>query len=167
LVQFFRMTAIAETVFFDATLRPNPPMSRAVLGGVAAVVAATNLAFGLFFVLRGAWPVTPFMGADVVLLVWAFRASSNAANRRERIRLTRSVLSVERQPANGDAMRTALNPYWVRVELEEPVRSPGRLLLASHGRTIRIGDFLAPAQKLSLAQQLRIALRQAREPDFG
>jgi uncharacterized membrane protein len=161
------MSAAADTVFFDATLRPNPPMSATALKCVAAVVAAINLAFALFFVSRGAWPITPFMGVDVALLVWALRASRNAATRRERIHLTRSVLSVEREPANGRVVRTELNPYWVRVELDEPSRNQNRLFLASHGRAVQIGEFLAPAQRLSLAQRLRNALRQAREPGFG
>lgn len=161
------MSAAADPVFFDVTIQPNPPMSAAALKCVAGAVAAMNLAFGLYFVSRGAWPVTPFMGADVALLAWAFRASREAARRRERLCLTRSVLSVERLPARGQITRTELNPYWVRVELEEQSCSKSRLLLTSHGRAIPIGDFLAPAQKLSLAQRLKNALLRAREPDFG
>lgn len=161
------MSAAADPVFFEATLQPNPPMSATALKSIAGVVAVFNLAFGLFFVSRGAWPVTPFMGADVALLVWAFRVSSSAAKRRERIRVSRSVLSIERQPALGQTSRTELNPYWVRVELDEPSCNRTRLLLTSHGRTVQIGDFLAPAQRLSLAQRLRSALQEARASGFG
>jgi len=68
-----------DPVFLDAILRPNPPMRPDVLRVILIVVLAINLAFALGFVLRGAWPIAPFMGVDVALLAWAFRSIRIAA----------------------------------------------------------------------------------------
>ncbi len=152
-----------ETVFFEATLRPNPPLSAAALKAVIGVVAMFNLAFGLYFVWRGAWPVTPFMGADVLLLAWALRVTSRAAKFWERLKLTASEFSVERHPPNGKTTAMALNPYWLKVDLEEPAGRRSRLTLRSHGRAIEVGAFLGPYERLSLADALRSALLRARE----
>jgi uncharacterized membrane protein len=55
-----------------------------------------------------------------------------------------------------------LNPYWVRVQLEEPAGRSSRLTLWSHGKGIRIGAFLPPMERASFAQRLKSALYSAR-----
>ena len=130
---------------------------------VLAVVATVNFGFALGFVLHGAWLVTPFMGLDVALLAWAFRASVRASRRHERVLLTPSQLRVERHPPAGSASAVALNPYWVRVDMAEPPEHWSQLTLWSHGKGVCIGAFLAPAERLAFAHTLKSALRRARE----
>jgi uncharacterized membrane protein len=154
---------VADNLLFDITLRPNPPMSAGALKLVLAVVATMNLAFATWFVVHGAWPITPFMGADIALLGWAFHASRLAARRREELRVTRRSLSLDRFPPRGSPTHVEFNPYWVRVELEEPQRSASRLTLRSHGRVEQIGAFLPPAERRSVAQALKAAIWKARE----
>ncbi len=152
----------AQTVLLDAVLKPNPPMSRRALLIILAVVTLFNFAFALSFVLRGAWPIAPFMGADVALLAWAFRASRRAARRFEHVTLTAENLRILRQPARGAADEVALNPYWVRVEMDDPPEPWSQLTLRSHGKGLQIGSFLAPEARAAFADVLRSALRRAR-----
>jgi uncharacterized membrane protein len=154
---------VTDTVLFNTTLRPNPPMSAVALRAVVIAVAGVNLAFAIWFVSHGAWPVTPFMGADVALLGCALHVSRVAARRREELRVTRSSLSLDRVPPRGRPTHIEFNPYWVRVELEEPNSSASRLTLRSHGRVEQIGSFLAPAERRSVAQSLKAAIWKARE----
>ena len=161
------MQVAAEPVLFDATLRPNPPMSATALKLVVGAVAAVNLGFGVLFISRGAWPVAPFMGADVAFLAWALNASRVAARAYEEVRLTPASLSILRQPPRGEPMRFALNPYWVRVDMDDPPTRTSRLMLWSHGRGLQIGKFLAPEERLSFAQTLRAALARARSTRIG
>jgi uncharacterized membrane protein len=151
-----------DPVFLDAVLRPNPPMSPGVLLAILIAVAAMNLAFGILFVLRGAWPIAPFMGADVALLAWAFHASRMAARAFERVTLTSTTLSVAHHPAKGHARETVLNPYWVRVQLEQPEDMPRKLILRSHGQSVQVGSFLGPRERRSFADALKAALGAAR-----
>ena len=89
----------------------NPPLSPSVLRLIVALaVAFVNVAFGLTLMLHGAWPVTPFMGADVLLLAWAFRASSIAARRHERITLRPTRLTVEHHPAERNTQPDRVQP---------------------------------------------------------
>jgi len=158
------MNAAAQpAILLDEVLRPNPPMTPRALAFVLMAVAAMNLAFATYFVLRGAWPVTPFMGADVALLAWAFRASRIAARRHERVTLTPSSLHVLRQPAKGNATEVSLNPYWVRVHMDDPPEPWSQLTLRSHGNAYRIGAFLPPPERFSFAQILKDALARARD----
>ena len=137
-------------------------MSPRALALVLAVVAAINLAFALSFVLRGAWPIAPFMGLDVALLAWAFRESRIAARAFERITLTVANLVIARHPARGAPSRIALNPYWARVDYEDTGLPGAKLSLRSHGTSVQIGAFLGAAERAAFAQTLRGALRKAR-----
>lgn len=146
-------------LILDAVLRPSPPLAPDVLRLILILVAAVNFIFALTFVLKGAWPIAPFMGADVALLAWAFRASRIAARREEHVTLTRSLLSVARKPApKRGAPVVALNPYWVRVDMQDPPEHGSQLTLWSHGKGFRIGAFLAPTERAAFANRLKAAL---------
>jgi uncharacterized membrane protein len=156
------MSQPEEPVFLDEVLWPNPPMGPRALGIVLVIVAALNLAFAIGFMLRGAWPIAPFMGLDVALLAWAFHASRIAARAFEHVRVTASELLVSRHPARGKAEDLLVNPYWVSVHLEQPEDMPRKLTLRSHGKSMQLGTFLGPRERLSFAQALKSALSAAR-----
>jgi len=143
-------------------LRPNPPLSKLGLKFLLAIMVAMNGVIAAAFVLRGAWPVTPFMGADVGILAWALHRSSEAAKSREELSLTPSKLCVDYYAPGAKPRHVELNPYWVRVQLNEPVSSRNPIILASHDHRFAIGSFLPPHERLSFARALRSALVRVR-----
>ena len=142
---------------FDAVLYPNrslPPAGFAVLMlGVAGVSAAV----GAGFFLVGAWPVTGFLGLDVLLLYLAFRWNYRQGRQAEFIRLDGDGLSVCRVEPGGRRRTWRFEPYWVRVEVDE--RADSWLTLTSHGRSLAIGTFLTAGERVEVANALRTALR--------
>jgi uncharacterized membrane protein len=106
--------------------------------------------------------VTPFFGADVALLALAMHVSVRASRRRERLTLTAQKLLIERISASGAARREELNPYWLRVDHEDPELMGCELALVSRGRRWVVGSFLGAEERASLADALRGALREAR-----
>ena len=152
----------SETVLLDQVLRPSPPLSARVLFWILFAVGFVNFAFALSFVLQGAWPIAPFMGLDVVLLAWAFRASTSATKREERVTLTPSQLSVARAFPKKPLREWTFNPYWVRVEMDDPPEHASQLTLWSHGKFLRIGQFLAPDERARFYRTLKTALHNAR-----
>ena len=152
-----------DPLLLDTVLRPSPPMSPRALRIVFVVVLAINFAFALNFLLRGAWPIAPFMGADVALLGWALMASTRAARRYEHVTLTPSRLAILRQPVKGAATEVEFNPYWVRIRIENEPQPGSGLTLMSHGRSVQVGAFLGPNERLSFADMLKNALSAARE----
>jgi uncharacterized membrane protein len=150
-------------VFFNAVIEPNRPLGPKGLAAVVGFIAAMSFAAGVVFVLKGAWPVTPFLGADVLLVAWAMRASVRASRRREHLILTSEALIIEHIAANGRARRQELNPYWLRVDHDDPERLGCELALVSRGKRWVVGSFLGAEERASLAEALRRALREARE----
>src|SRR5688572_24166989 len=61
---------------------------------VCAVAAATLLIAG-FLTLQGYWPVLPFAGIEIALLIWAVRTSMRMGLQRETITITEEYVTVE------------------------------------------------------------------------
>ena len=151
-----------QRIFFDAVLQPNKPLSPRGLALVIGFVALVSFAAGIVFTLRGAWPVTPFFGADVLLLWIAMRASVRASRRREHLVLTSERLLIERINVAGQTTRVEINPYWLRVDHEDPELLGSELALVSRGKRWVVGSFLGAEDRAALADALRRALREAR-----
>jgi uncharacterized membrane protein len=154
--------APARPAKFDAVLWPNrslPPLGFAIL---MTAVVAVSAGIGAGFVLIGAWPVTGFLGLDVLLLYIAFRCNYRQGRCAEFIRLANDGLSVRRVEPNGRMREWRFEPYWVRVHMDDPPRHESHLTLASHGRRLVVGAFLTARERLEVASALRAALHEHR-----
>jgi len=157
----------AETVLFDAVLLPHRSLGPTGFTLLMGLIACVSFGAGLTFYLIGAWPVVGFMGVDVALVYIAFRVSFRRARAYETVRLTESALTIVRVSPGGRRRSIRLQPYWLRVEFEDPDNQHGQLWLTSHGKGIIIGRFLAPEQRRSLARDLSAALERLRNPAYG
>ena len=149
-------------VFFERVLLPYrslPPRGFHVLMVFLGLLSVT---VGIGFVSIGAWPVFGFFGLDVALLCLAFRLSYRSARQCETLRLAEEEFTVERIGVRGERWFWRFQPFWLRVVLEERGDETNRLFLASHGRTLAIGDFLPPMARREVAQSLRSALARWR-----
>lgn len=144
--------------FFYAELRPHRSLPLRGFAVVMAVLAVASFLIGVGFVLRGAWPVTPFFGLDIGLVYLAFRLSYRSARQREHLRLTEKALTLERIDVYGARQRWRFQPFWLRVIFEERDAESNRLSLASHGKSVAIGAFLGPAERRKVAVALKAAL---------
>jgi uncharacterized membrane protein len=144
---------------FDAVLYPNRSLGTAGFYTLMAAIVTVSAAVGAAFVLAGAWPVSGFLGLDVLLLYLAFRWNYRQGRRAEFIRLDGAGLTVRRVEPDGETREWRLEPYWVRVALDDPARGGGQLVLSSHGDRLVIGAFLSAAERREVARALQAALR--------
>ncbi len=155
---------MSATLYFDAWLRPHRSLTRRGLALVLALAAIPSFAMALVFMSLGAWPVSGFLGLDVVLLYWAFRLNNRAARESERVMLSETELTVDRHAIDGRKEHWSFQPNWLRVDVDDPPKPESRLLLSTHGRSLAIGRFLPPAERVEVADALRAALRRWRGP---
>jgi uncharacterized membrane protein len=148
---------------FDVVLQPYRSLGPIGFVVLMAAIALAGAATGTVFFLIGAWPIPGFIGLDVVLVYIAFRVNYRRARSWERVRLTRAELVIERGAPDGRVRRWTFQPYWLRVEIDEPVRPGSRLTLTSHGKRLEIGAFLPPEERLAFANSLRAALARLKE----
>lgn len=158
------MSATTAPPLFDAWLRPHRSLTRRGLAIVLALAAVPAFGLGIVFLSLGAWPVTGFLGLDVVLLYFAFRLNNLAAREAERVRLSETELTVDRHAVDGRKEHWSFQPNWIRVVLDDPPEPESLLMLSTHGRSLVIGRFLPPSERLEVADPLRDALRRWRAP---
>lgn len=145
---------------FQATLRPYRSLGRKGFIILMTVLIGLNFAAGTAFYLLGAWPVAPFLGADVVLVWWAFRKNYSDALKEERIEVTAHELILRRFDHNKEREELHFTRDWVKIELEEDADRDliGSLYLRFRGERTEIGKFLGAHDRKEVAVLLRGAL---------
>jgi uncharacterized membrane protein len=152
-----------ETPIFSARLTQSRSLDRRGVATVLLVIAALCAASGLIFAWVGAWPVAGFLGLDVLLVWFAFRANARAADAFEDVTITHGEMVVRRVGADGAVREVRLNPLWTKLTREDHAEfGLQRLFLVSRGRRFGVGEFLAPADKASFHDALARALADAR-----
>jgi uncharacterized membrane protein len=147
--------AVAPPAPFDAVLYPNRSLGRFGFHLLMAAIVLVSGAIGAAFVLAGAWPVTGFLGLDVLLLYLAFRWNYRQGRRAEFIRLDGTELVVRRVEPSGRRRGWRFDAYWVHVAIDD---FSNQLTLSSHGRSLEVGAFLSPEERLEIGNALRAAL---------
>jgi uncharacterized membrane protein len=152
-----------EPTLFSAIITPHRSLSGTGFVLVMALVGGMSFIGGMFFFLLGAWPVVGFLGLDVLLVYWAFRANYRAAAAFEEVTVTPSELRLRRVSHRGKIAEWTLNPIWTQLQREthEEFGLLG-LFLVSRGRKFAIGGFLSPKERESFATALSAALGEAK-----
>ncbi|MEQ9200161.1 MAG: DUF2244 domain-containing protein, partial [Rhodospirillales bacterium] len=152
----------AEPSLLSLILRPHRSLSRyGFIWLMAAVMTVYALVGGYFFSI-GAWPVFGFMGAEILLLYLLFRLNYRDGRAFETVDLTQSRLAIEKVDPRGQAERHEFQPHWLRVEMDDPPERHSQLSIGSHGRSLTLGSFLTPPERLEVAGEIRAGLRKVR-----
>jgi uncharacterized membrane protein len=120
---------------------------------VLAAIAATTLGLAAFATMIGAWPVMPFAGLEVALVVLAFRVLAKHDADYERLEIGEHEVRWEAREAREVRTFVAHRP-WARVE----VHSRGdrcTLRLRYAGTTVALGRLLSDEGRRQLAGSLR------------
>jgi len=132
---------------------PNRSLGRRGRRLFLAMIATTTAAISAAMAMIGAWPVMPFAGAEVLLLMLAFRVVASHDADFERLEIGEHEVSVERRDAKNVTRFVAHRP-WARVVM----RTRGArctLGLAYAGRVVPLGRLLSDEGRRKLAQELR------------
>jgi uncharacterized membrane protein len=155
--------AFAEPTIFAATITPHRSLGSTGFLVLMLCIGALSFICGMMFLILGAWPVFGFLGLDVVLIYFAFRANFRAARAYEEVTVTASELTLRKVNPRGGVREWTLNPVWVRLDrIVHEEFGIERLFLVSRGRRLSIASFLGPDEKASFARALSTALGEAK-----
>lgn len=141
-------------------LRPNRALDRRGMWILGCVLAGSALITALIGAEQGNVYAPLFALVESLAVAAALVLIWRGGNRCERIRLDADVLEVEARPG---CRRTRFQSGWVRVRLLEG-SDRHHLLLASHGRKLEIGAFLADPEREALLEKLNAVLRGLKAP---
>jgi uncharacterized membrane protein len=155
--------AFAEPTIFAATITPHRSLGSTGFLVLMLCIGALSFICGMMFLILGAWPVSGFLGLDVVLIYFAFRANFRAARAYEEVTVTASELTLRKVNPRGGVREWTLNPVWVRLDrIVHEEFGIERLFLVSRGQRLSIASFLGPDEKASFARALSTALGEAK-----
>ncbi|MEZ5825918.1 MAG: DUF2244 domain-containing protein [Geminicoccaceae bacterium] len=157
------MSEPKDELRFDAILYPNQPISARTFVLLMAAVSLIIAVMSAMFIALGAWPVSGFLGLDLLLLYLAFRWAQREAKRHQRVWLDDDGLHVEAVDSDGNARRWHFEPYWARVEIDRPPTRKSLVSIRSHGKRLLLGQFLTPEDRLEFADALGEALSRCRQ----
>ncbi len=153
----------AEPAIFSAIITPHRSLGSTGFLVLMLCIGGISFASGMVFLMLGAWPVFGFLGLDVLLVYWAFRANFRAARAYEEVRVTATELTVRKVNHRGGVREWTLNPVWVQLDrIVHEEFGIERLFLVSRGRRLTIASFLAPHEKASFARALSTAIGEAK-----
>jgi uncharacterized membrane protein len=153
-------------LLFEAVVKPHRSLSRRGLFTLIGCMMAGSLCVTSLMALLGAWPVIGFNGADIALACFLLWLNVRAARARELVVLTDTTLKITRTDIHGKKSAISLQPYWLKIVLEERNGTVPKLLLTANGRKVEIARQLGETPKRDLAAALTRALYQWRNPVF-
>ena len=143
----------AESPPFVHVSVPNRSLGTATRRWVLAGVAAPIVVIACAAAAIGAWPVMPFAGLEIAVLVLAFRLVRLHDGDFERLEIGETEVRVESRDAERVTRFVGHRP-WVRVVFRER-GARCTLGLAYAGRTVPLGRLLSDEGRRRLAGQLR------------
>lgn len=162
-------TPVATTTMpREFVIQPNCSLSRKnrngflwLLGGVMAVIT-------LVLAWKGMWLVAPFMGFDLLLVIYAFRVVGEQCRIVERVIIGDDELIIHHEEKR--APRSWSFPlHWVNVDLQanKHPQHQSRLLIGSHGSWVELATFLNEEERSNLAAAIKTAIIKARQPTWA
>jgi len=155
----------APKMWFDAVLHPHRSLPPAGFLVLMILLSGVSFVTGVAFLMLGAWPVFGFFGLDVLLVYLAFRINYRSGRIYETVTLTESELEIRRIDPSGTTKRWTFQPYWLRIHIDDPPGYDSELTISSHGRSLVIGSFLGPDEKLDLARALAAAVARIKRAE--
>jgi len=158
------MTATAPPPLLHARLRAHRSMSAKNQGLVVTLFAVPALVLSLIFARHGFWPVTPFLGLDVVLLAVAFRCVRLRRAAYEDVIVDADAIVIRRADGRRPVVEERMPTLWTQLEREEDDDFGCQVLrLRRRRRAVVVAAMLSPDARRSFAEVLSEALSRARQ----
>ncbi|HEX8165925.1 MAG TPA: DUF2244 domain-containing protein [Beijerinckiaceae bacterium] len=148
---------------FSAVIRPHRSLGRKGLRTVMILCGLVMAAAGIPFAVMGLWPVTGFLGLELIALAIAFRASFRSGRSFEEVVLTPIELLFRRVSHRGEPREWRFNPLWTKLAREADEEfGLLRLALVSRGQEVVIARELSPPERESFAEAFGLALARVK-----
>ncbi len=154
-------------IYLDAVLEPPRSLTPRGFNRVMLALGAFSFVLGLTFLISGAWPITGFLGLEILLLWLAFRFSFRKQLARTYVRVTADDVLVRKVDGWGRERHARLASHFARVEFDRAADGPNALRLATTSRAYALGEYLTPRERESFARRLDQALLDARKERHG
>lgn len=107
------------------------------------------------------WGLLPFLALAFWGLWFAIRSNGRNLSLTETLWIWRDEVRVERCEPDGRRLRWQADPMRVRLKVHKDARLEDYLTLTGGSREIELGAFLAPEERVALAEEIERGLTRA------
>ena len=143
---------------YSLTLKPYRSLNALGFFILMFVLCTFSFVAGIMFMKKGAWPVFGFFGLDVLLVYICFKLNFRSGKDFEIIDLTKKELIIRKYGATKLRKMYKLNPNWIKIKILNPKSHLSKLKITSKKKSVIIGSFLRPEERLEIVETLKKAL---------
>ena len=112
-----------------------------------------SVLFSLFLISQGAWPVTLFLGAEYIILIFLVRLYFKNNNINDQISINKNEISIKKFKVDKLFYSSKFNTYWSEVFFTR-LKNKSKLSIRESDKEIEIAPFLHAELKESLYKRI-------------
>ena len=151
----------AGQIRFSRVLRPQRSSTKRGLRIITYFILCLFCPTALLFLVMGAYPVTGFMGLEVVGLIFALRYNHKVGSSFEAITITEDEFRYSRVDHWGKRRQWTFQARWLQVRFDAPSK---QLICGTHGKRVAIGRHLTGDERQALGETIKAEIGRLTAP---
>ena len=132
---------------------PYQSSSKSVFLILGIILMIWIVLFSIFLISQGAWPVTLFLGAEYIILIFLIRLYFKKNNINDQISINKNEISIKKFKVDKLFYSSKFNTYWSKVFFTRH-KNKSKLSIRESDKEIEIAPFLHAELKESLYKRI-------------
>jgi len=132
---------------------PYQSSSKSIFIILGIILMLWSILFSLFLIAQGAWPVSIFLGAEYLIIVFLIRLYFKEKNINDQISINEKEISIKKFKGNKLFYSSKFNTYWSKVFFTKQ-KNKSKLSIRESDKETEIASFLHAELKESLYNRI-------------
>ena len=132
---------------------PYQSCSKSVFLILGVIFISWCTLFSIFLILQGAWPVTIFLGAEYLVIVYLMKLYFKEKNIKDEISINEKKISIKKFKGDKVVYSSIFNTYWSKVFFKR-VKNKSKLTIKESNKETEVASFLHSDLKESLYKKI-------------
>ena len=133
---------------------PYQSSSKLVFIILGIVLMLWSVVFSLFLIAQGAWPVSIFLGAEYLVIVFLIQKYFKEKNINDQININEKEISIKKFKGDKLFYSSEFSTYWSKIFFSKQ-KNKSKLSIKESGREINVATFLHADIKEKLYERIQ------------
>jgi uncharacterized membrane protein len=132
---------------------PYQSSSKSIFIILGIILMLWSIVFSLFLIAQGAWPVSIFLGAEYLVIIFLIRIYFKENNINDQISIDEKEISIKKFKGDKLFYSSKFNTYWSKVFFSKQ-KNKSKLSIRESDKETEVASFLHAELKESLYNQI-------------
>jgi len=132
---------------------PYQSSSKSIFIILGIILMLWSIVFSLFLIAQGAWPVSIFLGAEYLVIVFLIRKYFKEKNINDQINIDEKEISIKKFKGDKLFYSSEISTYWSKVFFTKQ-KNKSKLLIRESNKETEVAYFLHAELKESLYNRI-------------